>query len=680
MKKYLIKGALALVVGGFAASCADHDVDYVPIAQQRTQTYKEVFKELIGGDVDPNQNWGFEKVAIPVVEDSAQHGTRTTYKEQHDWVSLGATKPDALSSSEINSVVNYFQTTSFSNSGLSISESEFWVEFVYKEPTTSDKYYKDGSSTDWNDVSFTYDKIGLKSNGNPWYTADDGYEDINDWNASTHPTVFLKYVSAQFRAYLSLTSEWNTKYTIQKYNGNYYVGFDLYGSKWNDYGEEHYGERTQGYYSDYIIRLVPKNGGDFTTGGSSGGGGGSSTGGTSITKTHRIDTYTGKILQLQGRVMCEDLGSFTSGTVPVVSDIDFNDIVFDARIWQVFNFTREYVDDEYLEGSESEHTNIRYEAEICLLAAGGTCAAKVGGQDAQTVNSFFGVNSEVIMVNTVDDRSASEMTAWDTEWATIEYRDTKAPVTFTVDITDYVNDLPVVNGVRELGLDVIPIWVTWKDVDSQNYGTMQTVGDIQATPGEAPQKICVKLGTLWPRERCAIAPSGDRGGAYAYFADWAKAGSSSNIDFTDLGDDEYLYLDAPTGLAELSANYYQQVGNPVEGEPWYETIYIPGEPDDETNTSNTETVNPGNSVTTNEIVLWSGVNTYENSESGSNGNSMSFKSIYFNAGDKLRVYGSKTANSAWLELKNVDWGKVADVDLSSLDGYTEIEMTQNIIN
>ena len=62
MKKYLIKGLLALFVGGIAASCADHDVDYVPLAQKKTQAYEQTFKEMIGGDVDPNQNWGFTGV------------------------------------------------------------------------------------------------------------------------------------------------------------------------------------------------------------------------------------------------------------------------------------------------------------------------------------------------------------------------------------------------------------------------------------------------------------------------------------------------------------------------------------------------------------------------------------------------------------------------------------------
>ena len=69
MKKYLINGLLALVAGGFAASCADHDVDYVPIAQQKTQAYEQAFKELIGGEVDPNQDWGFTGTPISELEE-----------------------------------------------------------------------------------------------------------------------------------------------------------------------------------------------------------------------------------------------------------------------------------------------------------------------------------------------------------------------------------------------------------------------------------------------------------------------------------------------------------------------------------------------------------------------------------------------------------------------------------
>ena len=61
MKKYLIKGLLALVVGGFTASCADKDGEYVPMDQQKEAAYAEVFKELIGGEVAPNHDWGFKR-------------------------------------------------------------------------------------------------------------------------------------------------------------------------------------------------------------------------------------------------------------------------------------------------------------------------------------------------------------------------------------------------------------------------------------------------------------------------------------------------------------------------------------------------------------------------------------------------------------------------------------------
>ena len=69
MKKYLIHGLLALFVGGFAASCADHDVDYVPLVQQKTQAYNKAFKELIGGEVDPNQNWGFTGTLVSELDE-----------------------------------------------------------------------------------------------------------------------------------------------------------------------------------------------------------------------------------------------------------------------------------------------------------------------------------------------------------------------------------------------------------------------------------------------------------------------------------------------------------------------------------------------------------------------------------------------------------------------------------
>jgi len=58
MKKYLITGVLALIVGGFLTSCHDDDGIYGSLVEQKLQTYEQVFKQEFG-EINPNQNWGF---------------------------------------------------------------------------------------------------------------------------------------------------------------------------------------------------------------------------------------------------------------------------------------------------------------------------------------------------------------------------------------------------------------------------------------------------------------------------------------------------------------------------------------------------------------------------------------------------------------------------------------------
>ena len=86
MKKYLIKGLLALVVGGFTASCADKDGEYVPVSQQKATAYADAFKELIGGEVAPNHDWGFTKTSI--VSETAQTRTNTRAFTRADGVGM----------------------------------------------------------------------------------------------------------------------------------------------------------------------------------------------------------------------------------------------------------------------------------------------------------------------------------------------------------------------------------------------------------------------------------------------------------------------------------------------------------------------------------------------------------------------------------------------------------------
>lgn len=62
MKKYLINGAMALIVGGFIVSCSHDDISQPATVDQMTKSFDEMFTELYG-PIAPNHNWGFETIA-----------------------------------------------------------------------------------------------------------------------------------------------------------------------------------------------------------------------------------------------------------------------------------------------------------------------------------------------------------------------------------------------------------------------------------------------------------------------------------------------------------------------------------------------------------------------------------------------------------------------------------------
>lgn len=597
MKKYLIKGALALVVGGFMASCANDDVEYVPIAQQRTKAYKEAFKELIGGDVDPNQNWGFEKVSIKLGESTAaaRAKTRGTVDvNSNEWEAKGYVVPSAITDRERSVVSQWFKDNQNPQS-QPVSYSNFFVQNVYHGDhtytTTADN---NGFTHEIENASGQMDYISCSNSSGVW-------DHINNFNAQSGQIQHLlnsgTYAFSFHDSYGDFTS---TKFVIRfiQVDGVWgcYVGFDYETVKSSD-GSSYAGD---GYYDDRIIKICPgdgivtppSGGGGGGTGG--GGGGGSTTITTTTTTVTQTQTITGKTLLLQGRVFCEDLGT----TAVTTSDIDFNDIVFDARIWENYQYTRTIVT---VNGTTSSDTSTDpvvtgYDAEICILAAGGTSESKVGGTN---VKNLFGVADDY-MINTVDDNT-EDLTAWEEDYRET-FKDLYAPKTFTADITSLIEALPVdANGNREVGLDIIPIEVTWKAVNNfedERYGTMQTVGEIKATAGEAPQKICLPLGTVWPSERKSII------GAYPYFGVWARAANAAT-NFTAEGqEDDYLYMHPANGLAELEDLYSTEevTDTDTDTQTTYSTTTIP----DNSGGGSGDGSGSGSGSTTNtQITLWS---------------------------------------------------------------------------
>ena len=92
MKKCLISGVAAFVLGGFLASCS-HDDEWTSVVDSKLKAYEEVFHEEFG-TIDPNQTWGFTRSS------SFANTTRTHNKNSNEWASQGWNIPDPLTDAQ----------------------------------------------------------------------------------------------------------------------------------------------------------------------------------------------------------------------------------------------------------------------------------------------------------------------------------------------------------------------------------------------------------------------------------------------------------------------------------------------------------------------------------------------------------------------------------------------------
>ena len=737
MKKYLINGLLAIVAGGFAASCADHDVDYVPLAQQKAQAYDQAFKEMIGGNIDPNQNWGFEVTESSGDFDplaAARSNTRSENANANEWADPnkeygGLLVPPPLTDEQIAVVKKYFQTVP----NITYNDphwTNYFIQQVYKghtdvpEGCATPEAYKSADNNDIiasdhmdhlaaidegnnifdhinnfnhgdcstnstvldnggnaNDGPFHSDKIMYMMNSTTksfgYYNSDGSlYHNeytglvnfqtiidvlgaeancLNDgWNRSFMGFDFEQMVGEDLYAReldYQVEGGWNekwgpegfpegdykwyewkgVKYHVLKSNMNMYAG-DLFtcddtyiqnetnvdnlladgylpvdggaNKKWVKVGGT-----ADGYFSDWIVTLTEAEGGN-----------------TPPPSTTTTTTYHMKCKRLaaQGRVFCEDLGQ--AGR----KDIDFNDIVFDARIWWTYDFDRTFDGTTY---SDAGWTNFKYEAEICLLAAGGTITSKAADND---VHSMFGVGVTT-MVNTFDDHADKEnMVTWGDMAAVRE------PVTFTYDMTS------IITAKGNISLDYIPIEVLWTN-DDANYGKMQSVGVLNANLGQVPHKICAPIGTVWPSERRNIKDT------YPNFEAWATDRTAQPT-FHENPKTEFLYTGNTTGLP-LEDAYGREYFTVNDGNIY--TNYTWEEVKDQTTYAATETI------------LWSNDTGYAYDADGNGAPvSLTLYSTTFNSGDKLRVYGSKQDDNGRIIFQYYEGGSYQNIVSSEDQGTT----------
>jgi len=490
MKKYLITGAMALLAGFYLTSCTHDDIEYSSLYEEKTQSYDKVFKELYG-TIDPNHDWGFKSLG------SAYSGTRALTRGEdingNIWYQNWE-RPVNVTDQEMDpdgKVVRYFKEVRGENE-ITITWDNYWVQQVYQsnnEYTAADNLNTYIASQKMNHL-MCYD-----------HNAAGGYHSYN-FNAGNNTTTFVdegngyEYIgttlmkdmgsysgtNAQFGYHNSVDSKNHFEYfivageTIDPNDpllaGHYYVGFDFSctGSNPNMQVERDH------KYDDWIVRISPAT--RKTSTGPQGGGGE-----TTTSKKYKADQH--KILAI-GRVFVEDLFKASR------EDIDFNDAVFDAIIWEVTRGTvtvgnngkKSFVRDETIAAKDS--------VEISLLAAGGTIPLKIADGKFGEVHEAFH-KSGVTMVNTRGNYSE----------AYGSYENGVTPVYKKFDYTDELAN----KNPKDITLNDIRVAAFWKSNDYTaaailNNGETQFDEDgniIKQT--DAPHMLCALIGTRWATER-----------------------------------------------------------------------------------------------------------------------------------------------------------------------------------
>lgn len=307
--------------------------------------YDANFEQMIGGEIHPQQDWGFYSVI----------GTRASQPNSNQWGTdddngkyKDYPKPDDISAEELAAVLAVFNEKGKEKYEPLVNLQNFFVQQVwcgefgpsmnqlssvvdYKVEVVSWWPYEEKivPCEPYHDEYYNFNNG--KYNGDPLQGC------MLMWNSSTTDFGFKTSESnGQW-----VDAHWRMEY-IAPYG--YFVGFDHESWTYHE-GNENENNARDYVYNDWIIKLVPGLGFEFP-------------GDDPIVSADTIYAV---------RIMGEDLGT--------TDDFDFNDIVIDVHI------TDDYV------------------AHITLQAAGGTMPIYIGPGDKHEVHKEFNV-PVYTMVNT----------------------------------------------------------------------------------------------------------------------------------------------------------------------------------------------------------------------------------------------------------------------------------------
>lgn len=472
MKKYLMTGIAAVALCAAFTSCS-HDSDGFSTLQEAKEAEYAVAFEKAYGKISSTQDWGFGSARTRAHDDgridvngnewkSKPEVTAAEARAVFDYVNRVKTSIPYYSETAPDNLSTYYCTQVWG--GDNKVESDVADERTY--PNYDQKQRGEAGNV-YGPEKMNELAIAMSLNKGPIGIDDNGklvgdWSHINNFNASKNTnfggntgvigggTLDFAYKSSEDSKYhnkwIIIDGQYITDADGVNHAGKYYVCFDFISCKdgvYTNFQKPGVGNVTvKGAYATVAEAIAAKakdSNGDLVQ---SDWQIGNVTGGNMCIPAN--DIYTDWIIRLvnaqpvedpvveSGRIFCEDLGS--------IGDFDFNDVVFDAFIYQ----------------SGKIH--------IDVLAAGGTLPMKVANHD---IVAGMKNNVQKKMVNTGLDT---------------------APV-YSFDIPAKAENVPEYASLKD-----IPVVVTQK-VNQYDQDIM-----LKAETGAAPQKICLPVGTKWVDE------------------------------------------------------------------------------------------------------------------------------------------------------------------------------------
>ncbi len=331
MKKYLIAGALALVCNGLLTSCSEDMGNYSSLEEAKKAQFAQNFEKFYGTP-NPNQDWGFGEASLTRAKARTRSHNVTGNLWYQNWERpVNVTSDEAkkvlaafsVARTQTNSIAinwnNYWvhqvhqsNNTYLDGYGQNTGDIHTSMNKIIAYNTSGSPYYHEhvnNFNNGTNKVEYTDDETGQKYVGTTLMV-----------NMGTSASA-----TNQFGYHNTRDSKDHFEYFIiagsdidASLKGYYYVGFDFCAS--HPDGQEankNMDVARDWIYNDWIVRISPA-----TPIGSN-----SSTGGNISSNTDGTEVYTKQHVLVHKWVFCEDLGSSSNR-----QDYDYNDLVFDARI------------------------------------------------------------------------------------------------------------------------------------------------------------------------------------------------------------------------------------------------------------------------------------------------------------------------------------------------------------